>query len=169
MAARDPREPHAAHACPRLLVGRSKKTRASRHWELCDEPRPNDAAAHLAYAVPYGSPGSSISVSAGLRCHVACRSAPRRAGVIQRCGLYLGGMDMEGTDVWLRYPVDLRPDSVSRREGRCTWHGDRESPCGEEPVVVVQDRAGRRWATCLRGARAVAADRGVPLPSYLAE
>lgn len=73
----------------------------------------------------------------------------------------------DSADVWLRYPDDLDLTSVSRRKGRCTWHGDREKPCTEPPVVAVRDRSGARWAVCLRAARAVAADRGVALPSGL--
>ncbi|MFD9541570.1 hypothetical protein [Streptomyces sp. NPDC060022] len=69
---------------------------------------------------------------------------------------------MDTSGVWIGLEL-LDPDSESSR--RCTWHGDRADPCRELPVTGVPDRRGNRWSACAQAAVAVAADRGVPLPS----
>ncbi|MEU4092673.1 hypothetical protein [Streptomyces sp. NPDC026673] len=72
---------------------------------------------------------------------------------------------MDESGVWLDL-CELPATSASR--GRCTWHGDSARPCPHRPVVGVRDRGGARWSACAAAARAVAADRGVPLPPGLA-
>ncbi|MDX2702015.1 hypothetical protein PV350_04040 [Streptomyces sp. PA03-6a] len=69
---------------------------------------------------------------------------------------------MEKSAVWIDLS-ELDPGSLSA--ARCTWHGDRAHPCTADPVTGVVDRAGKRFSACAQAARAVAADRGVPLPA----
>jgi hypothetical protein len=66
---------------------------------------------------------------------------------------------MTSADDWPDYPIGLAENSVSRREERCTWHGDKAHPCPGEPVKVVRDRLGRRWAACAKAVEDIAEQR----------